>query len=1270
VGRKIRVFISYSSKNRKQAKAVHKALEIGGFEVWRDERRIESDWSAEIAVALAQADLICLLWTNYSARSRWVKNEWSTARALEKLIVPCLFPDAPKLPEQIENLQGLPFPNTVAGLRKLTVRLKSQTLFHRKYDFRAPPLRGYVPFAPDDDFTGRKADLLALYLDLIGQLNKIGINHVGAVGMGGVGKTELAIEFAYRFGFIFDGVYWIQGNEANQLGAELVRLARDLLGLKIADPAKADANSRYLLKLYSYSKKHPQMLVIVDNVTEPDLLANTGVLPGGRFALLDLGCNLLFTTRKRFRLTGVKAHSVDVLPPEAALELLTRARSPATDKEWSLAQEICNAVGYLPLALALIGAYLRNYPQISFGQYLEILRKRRLGAIDTTKIGETELATRHEAAVGATLHSQWKLLRDQSARLALKIAAHFPEGTIIPAGRIGLLAGLEDKESEMEMPLARTVNLLQQLSLIGRVENLAALRVHPLVAAFVRGLIPGRTRMDFLYAAATRLKTAYDDPFRLKAEYQSRGIDQVIEDLDDAIAWVNGHRQLERELRLLQRLLDRERQHLRLPAAEAPQLRANLFQQLHQRAAIMGLTKLAATFLQAGLSDGHPMLRVRASSVIEDLARVRTFQGHDTAVVGVAVSLDGRRLITGSIHRRVILWDLSTGQILRALKGHKSIVKAVAISPDGLRALSGGWDKKLICWNLETGKKLWQGRGHAEGIESIEITADGSTALSGSLDKTMILWDVASGRKIARLKGHKNGVTKGALSRDGRYALSGDIWGSVCVWDVQRESRMYRFKIDPSADNIRRGITALSFSPDAKVAAIAAGYGGRSAVEWFGPDREGRLFLWDLDARRVLRNFKGHTALINAIVFSSDGARLLSGSSDKTLKLWDVRTGRCQRTFVGHTREVTAVALTAGDRHAVSGGWDANAILWEVNSTNRATISTPARRRSTGHSLWVRSADLSADGKIAATSSDDGSVILWNARTGSPLRTLKGHAERVNSVKLTANGSCAVSGDHSGTVILWDTRKGDRIATIETGKGRIHAVNLSPDRRMVLSGSVVWLIVWDVEKRKLLQGFRHPEDFDDDDSDGITAIVVSNDGRVAISAAEDSKKLFLWDLRTVAKLRNKIIAADRSMQLFLQKSLETKLAAFEGHSSGVLALDHDRKDTRVLSGSRDGTAILWDARNQRPLLRLEGHSEAVNSVALATARRAISTSWDKTLILWDLESGGPALRLYFESPLSAIAARGDQVIGGDIGGTVYFFAIEEPKKRRIHNARR
>src|SRR5262245_44490920 len=74
------VFISYSSKDRNHAEELHDAFVRAGLRVWRDKTRLESDWSREIAYALANdADAVCLLWSPHAADSAWVRNEWLTA---------------------------------------------------------------------------------------------------------------------------------------------------------------------------------------------------------------------------------------------------------------------------------------------------------------------------------------------------------------------------------------------------------------------------------------------------------------------------------------------------------------------------------------------------------------------------------------------------------------------------------------------------------------------------------------------------------------------------------------------------------------------------------------------------------------------------------------------------------------------------------------------------------------------------------------------------------------------------------------------------------------------------------------------------------------------------------------------------------------------------------------------------------------------------------------------------------------------------------------
>src|SRR5919112_3125662 len=101
------LFLSYSSHDRETARAVEDVLTAApiGKRVWRDERSIERDWSREIADALAGAEAIVSVWSANAAASHWVRNEWLTARALGKPIMPILTDETP-LPPPLENLQA------------------------------------------------------------------------------------------------------------------------------------------------------------------------------------------------------------------------------------------------------------------------------------------------------------------------------------------------------------------------------------------------------------------------------------------------------------------------------------------------------------------------------------------------------------------------------------------------------------------------------------------------------------------------------------------------------------------------------------------------------------------------------------------------------------------------------------------------------------------------------------------------------------------------------------------------------------------------------------------------------------------------------------------------------------------------------------------------------------------------------------------------------------------------------------------------------------
>jgi hypothetical protein len=124
---KPKVFISYSSKDRTAAEALHQNLAAHGFDVWRDQESFYGgqQWPKAIGEAVADADFFLLLWSGNAAASHFVEFEWTTAVALRKPIVPCLTDDA-ALPSALTAVHGIPMANVDAAMPKLQTALGTQ----------------------------------------------------------------------------------------------------------------------------------------------------------------------------------------------------------------------------------------------------------------------------------------------------------------------------------------------------------------------------------------------------------------------------------------------------------------------------------------------------------------------------------------------------------------------------------------------------------------------------------------------------------------------------------------------------------------------------------------------------------------------------------------------------------------------------------------------------------------------------------------------------------------------------------------------------------------------------------------------------------------------------------------------------------------------------------------------------------------------------------------------------------------------------------------
>ena len=172
------------------------------------------------------------------------------------------------------------------------------------------------------------------------------------------------------------------------------------------------------------------------------------------------------------------------------------------------------------------------------------------------------------------------------------------------------------------------------------------------------------------------------------------------------------------------------------------------------------------------------------------LAAFEHFTAHGGPVKGLALSPDGRWLVSTSFDYTAVLWSTRDFSERCALVGHEAAVNAAAFSPDGRWLVTAGDDLTLRVWRLD--ELLDPDRepvprvlnGHAAKVVDLAFSPDGRKLASSSWDGTIGLWSLPDFGPPVFLKGHEGPVNAARFSRDGLtlYSAGGD--GHIRQWDL------------------------------------------------------------------------------------------------------------------------------------------------------------------------------------------------------------------------------------------------------------------------------------------------------------------------------------------------------------------------------------------------------------------------------------------------------------------------------------------------------
>lgn len=467
------------------------------------------------------------------------------------------------------------------------------------------------------------------------------------------------------------------------------------------------------------------------------------------------------------------------------------------------------------------------------------------------------------------------------------------------------------------------------------------------------------------------------------------------------------------------------------------------------------------------------------------------------------------------------------------------------------------------------------------------------------------------GAQVSNLEGHNDVVNAVAISQDGKFIASGSSDQTIRLWNAESGARLCEFK------SCNGRVWAVAFSPDSKTLAASSGDYGITS-----------LGLWDVATRTEIRNIKYEGYEAFAIAFSHDGSLIASGScdSESTVTLWDVASGKRVQTLQQQDYASVFMDFSPNGKTFTRSSLDQTLSTWDL-----ATGNLIRRTNQCG----VVKAIAFNHGEIAASVSDNGTVMLRDARTGDELRKLEDYACDVKAMAFSPD-SKTLAVAHDEIVSFWGTSTGKKIRTLAGHSKTVNAIAFSANGKILVSGSNDKTVrIWDIHE---LEEINHGGS----DANEVNIVKFSPSGKTVATASHDLS-IRLWnadsgealhDLSPVGFLviNDVIFSSDSMRVLSLSLGFVTmwdvstgkRLSDFQcvDVNTQILALAPDYQVVALRSYSNKRKVRLWNLSTGKEMSTLEGHVDNVISVTFSSDGKTIaSTSADMTIRLWETWTG-------------------------------------------------
>lgn len=452
---------------------------------------------------------------------------------------------------------------------------------------------------------------------------------------------------------------------------------------------------------------------------------------------------------------------------------------------------------------------------------------------------------------------------------------------------------------------------------------------------------------------------------------------------------------------------------------------------------------------------------------------------HEDKVNDVIVGSDNQNIISVSNANEpdantIKIWNLQTGEAIESLRTLDiSWVNelAIAITPDGKKLISGSSKDTIKIWRSDRNRLLETLSGHSGDINDLVITTDGKYLVSASDDNTLKIWNLQKHRKVPILPGHQSTVRAIAVSPDGKKAVSAEYL-KLKVWDLHKSRELFTF--NDVEISLPSSLKMFKITPDSQRVIAVSKYD--------------RLKVWNLENGKELFTLHEHGDDVLAVAVTPDGKKAISVSDDKTIKIWSLESGDNLLTLNNHTERVVAIAITPDGKKFVSASWDKTVKVWDLQ-TGRELLTISGYKEYDR----IRSMTITSDGQYVISSGDYGirvctltsgqewlafsrSNTFYNIVTinsngekiilcldnktlqvydlctdGKLLLTFSEHSDYITDVAISPNSQYAVSVSEDHSLKVWDLQTGEVVASFN-GDNQLTACAISPDGSTILAG--------------------------------------------------------------------------------------------------------------------------------------------------------------------------------------------------------------------------